>query len=191
MAVLRSTDRTRAHGRPADLPVAEEQFDVVDKHDSVIDVMSRSEVHRRGLRHRAVHIFVFRSSGELLIHFRDARKEEFPSVWTSSASGHVSAGETYAVSADRALFEELGVRAHLKKVARFAACPDTCNEFTELYVAMSDAELTVDESEISDVRWLTTSAIQAELAETPHKFSPAFRLIFAEYMADQRENRDA
>ncbi|MEO2018891.1 MAG: NUDIX domain-containing protein [Fuerstiella sp.] len=152
------------------MTAAEEQFDVVDECDNVIDVRSRSEVHRRGLRHRAVHMFVFRSSGKMLIHLRDARKEEFPSVWTSSASGHVSAGESYEVSAERELFEELGVRARLKKVARFAACPDTCNEFTELFVTESDDELKVDESEISDVRWLTTSAITAELAESPEKF---------------------
>ncbi len=168
------------------MPAAEEQFDVVDEHDNVVDVMSRSEVHRRGLRHRAVHIFLFRSSGKMLIHLRHADKEEFPSVWTSSASGHVSAGESYNVSAERELFEELGVHAQLKKFGRFAACRDTSSEFTELFVAESDAELKVDESEITDVRWLSTSAIQAELAETPEKFSPAFRLIFAAYISDQQ-----
>ena len=169
---------------------AEEQLDVVDDHDHVIGVMSRSDVHRLGLRHRAVHIFLFRSSGQMLIHLRHADKEEFPSVWTSSASGHVSAGESYELSAQRELLEELGVHARLEKAGRFDACPDTSREFTELFIAQSDAALRVDESEISDVRWLSTSAIRTELAAIPENFSPAFRLIFADYMARDRAAND-
>jgi isopentenyl-diphosphate Delta-isomerase len=173
------------------LSTVEEQFDVVDEHDHVIDVMSRSEVHRLGLRHRAVHIFLFRGSGEMLIHLRHADKEEFPSVWTSSASGHVSAGESYELSAKRELYEELGVHAQLKKAGRFAACPDTSNEFTELFVAQTDAVLKVDESELSDVRWLPPSTIRAELSKTSEVFSPAFRLIFTDYMAGQHNVNDS
>lgn len=73
---------------------SEEFFDVVDEEDQVIDQVARSEVHRRKLRHRAVHVFLFRPDACLLIHKRSDTKEEFPSVWTSSCSGHVSAGKT-------------------------------------------------------------------------------------------------
>ena len=189
--MFRASSRDDRSPKASKLSAAKELFDVVDEHDRVIDVMLRTEVHRRGLRHRAVHIFLFRSSGEMLIHLRHADKEEFPAVWTSSASGHVSAGELYEVSAQRELFEELGVRAPLEKLGRFAACADTSNEFTELFVAESDAVLQVDESEISAVRWLPTSVIQAELAETPESFSPAFRLIFAKYMGSHHDVRDS
>jgi isopentenyl-diphosphate delta-isomerase len=188
--VTRASSRDKSSPESSKLSAAEELFDVVDEHDRVIDVLSRSEVHRRGLRHRAVHIFLFRSSGEMLIHLRHVDKEEFPSVWTSSASGHVSAGEFYKVSAERELFEELGVHTRLKKVGRIAACPDTSNEFTELFVADCDGALQVDETEISAVRWLPTSAIRTELAERPKQFSPAFRLLFAEYMASHHDMSD-
>ena len=187
---LRASTRDNRLPKASKLSATEELFDVVDEHDRVIDVMSRTEVHRRGLRHRAVHILLFRSSGEMLIHLRHADKEEFPGVWTSSASGHVSAGEPYEMSAQRELFEELGIRVQLEKLGRFAACPDTSNEFTESFAAESDAVLQVDETEISAVRWLQTSAIQAELTETPENFSPAFRLIFAEYMASHHDVSD-
>lgn len=165
----------------------EECFDVVDKHDNVIDVKTRSEVHRLGLRHRAVHVFLFRSNGDMLIHLRTATKEEFPSVWTSSASGHVSSGETYANSVERELQEELGVTAELQRVLRVDACTDTSNEFTELFVAESDAAITVDPSEIADVAWVTSDEIEFRLATKPNDFSPAFRLLFGEYRK-QRPN---
>lgn len=157
---------------------AEELFDVVDKHNRVIDVMPRSEVHRLGLRHRAAHIFLFRSDGRMLIHLRTANKEEFPSVWTSSASGHVAAGEGYQESAVRELAEELQIDADVRRLAAFAACSDTSNEFTELFLAVSDADVVADPLEISDVQWLFPREIDERVQSDPDSFSPAFRLLF-------------
>ena len=49
---------------------SEEIFDVTDEHDNVIGQAPRSEVHARGLLHRAVHIFVFNTAGQLLLQMR-------------------------------------------------------------------------------------------------------------------------
>ena len=166
----------------------EELFDVVDANDNVMETMSRNEVHRQGLRHRAVHIFLFRSDGRMLIHLRTDTKEEFPSVWTSSASGHVSAGEDYETSAERELFEELGVNASLIFEQKFNACPDTSNEFTKLFSATSDDEISIDPSEIADVAWLTIEDIEQRLKSQPSDFSPAFRLLFAAWSEGRRQS---
>lgn len=159
----------------------EELFDVVDESDSVIEVRTRSEVHRLKLLHRAVHIFVFRSDQSMLIHLRTDTKEEFPSVWTSSASGHVTSGENYSTSAERELQEELGIHAYLKRVIRVDACPDTSNEFTELFVAHSDDRINVDPEEIADVEWVALDEIERRLSQRPDDFSPAFRLLFKRF----------
>lgn len=159
----------------------EELFDVVDKHDNVVDVKTRSEVHHLGLRHRAVHVFLFRSDGQMLIHLRTATKEEFPSVWTSSACGHVSAGEGYADSVGRELQEELGISADLQRALKVDACPDTSNEFSELYTATSDAEVEADPAEIAEIAWVSLEEIQSRLTAAPADFSPAFRLLFRKY----------
>ncbi|MFO0426561.1 MAG: NUDIX hydrolase [Planctomyces sp.] len=157
---------------------SEELFDVVDELDQVLYPLARSQVHRQRLRHRAVHIFLFRSDGCLLIHQRSSTKEEFPSVWTSSASGHVSAGEGYDESAQRELQEELGVTAELRAIMKFDACPDTSNEFTVLYEAFSDSIVTPDLNEMQAVRWMSPADISDWMAKSPEDFSPAFRLLF-------------
>jgi isopentenyldiphosphate isomerase len=43
--------------------MGEEYFDVVNERDEVIGRERRAEVHRRGLRHRAVHVLVFNARG--------------------------------------------------------------------------------------------------------------------------------
>jgi isopentenyl-diphosphate delta-isomerase len=167
--------------------VSEEQFDVVNDRDEVIDVLPRSEVHRRKLLHRAIHVFVFRTDGRMLIHQRSHTKEEFPSVWTSSCSGHVSAGETYDESAPRELLEELGVVASLTPLHKFQAQEATSWEFTLLYAATSDDEVTPDPIEMTAVRWMTVSDIAVWVCQSPEQFSPAFLVLFNWY----REHAEA
>ena len=159
----------------------EERFDVVDESDAVIEQQTRSEVHRRKLRHRAVHIFVRRDDGRLLIHLRSQSKEEFPGVWTSSASGHVSAGESYDESAVRELQEELGITAPLTRLQKFDACPDTSMEFTVLYECTWNGEVSADPEEIQQIEWVKGVDLADRIVRHPDQFSPAFRLLFDWY----------
>ena len=158
--------------------MAEELFDVVDLQDRVIVMLPRSEVHRRNLLHRAVHVLVFRSDGAMLIHKRSATKEEFPSVWTSSCSGHVSAGETYDETAPREMFEELGIAAAVTPIGKFDASPETSHEFTMLYTANSDDPILPDAQEMTEIRWMKLAEIEDWTLRTPEDFSPAFLLLF-------------
>ena len=87
----------------------EEIFDVVNERDEVIGQATRQEVHRLGLLHRAVHVLVFNSSGQVFLQKRSLKKDRQPGVWDSSASGHVDRGEDYDACAARELREEIGL----------------------------------------------------------------------------------
>lgn len=166
--------------------INEEYFDVVDENDQIIEQLTRAEVHRRKLLHRAVHVFMFRSDGTLLIHKRSETKEEFPSVWTSSCSGHVSAGEDYDNTAVRELQEELGVESVVERLQKFSACVDTSHEFTVLYQCTSDAVVTPDSGEISAVKWMCVDEIQRWMEQSSADFSPAFCLLFRWFIQNAR-----
>ena len=43
--------------------MSEEIFDVVNERDEIIGQRARAEVHRFGLKHRAVHVLVFDEKG--------------------------------------------------------------------------------------------------------------------------------
>ena len=43
--------------------MSEEIFDIVNERDEVVGQNTRREVHRLGLKHRAVHVLVFNSRG--------------------------------------------------------------------------------------------------------------------------------
>ncbi len=160
----------------------QEIFDVVDEHDQVIGQAPRSEVHAKKLLHRAVHIFVFNSKGELLIHRRSAAKDEYPRCYTSSASGHLSAGETYDECAPREMREEIGLSAPLTFLHKFPAGPETAYEHTVLYHAVTDDPPTFDPEEIESGDYYPLAEIAAMLNQSPQEFSPAFCTLFAWYV---------
>ena len=161
--------------------MTEELFDVVDEHDRVIGVAPRSEVHARNLLHRAVHIFVRNSRGELLVHRRTATKDQYPRCITSSASGHLSTGEDYAVAAARELFEELGLTSPLRFLVKLPGSAATCYEHSALYETITDDSPRFDPSEIESGEFLTLDVVTTRLAATPEDFTPCFRELFGWY----------
>lgn len=162
--------------------MAEEIFDVVDAEDRVIGQAPRSEVHARGMLHRAVHILVFNTRGELLVQRRSASKDEFPLCFTTSASGHVSAGESYEESAPRELEEELGLRGPLEFLAKFPASPETANEHSVVYRTVTDDVPVFDPVEIESGGYYRLDELLEMSSAEPEKFSPPFRLLLQWYV---------
>ncbi len=160
---------------PLDNP--HELFDVCDADDRVIGQAPRGEVHARRLLHRAVHIWVFNSRGEFLLHRRSATKDESPLCYTSSA-GHLSAGEDYAEAAGRELEEELGLRGELKYLTKLPAGPETACEHTVLYRTTTDAVPVPDPDEIESIESVPPEVVSQRLAADPHEFSPPFRALW-------------
>jgi isopentenyl-diphosphate Delta-isomerase len=163
--------------------MSEELFDVVDTDDRPLWVAPRSEVHAQRWLHRAVHIFVFHPSGKLLIHRRSATKDEYPLRWTSSASGHLNAGEDYLPAAHRELFEELGLRGDLELLHKFPATVETSQEHSVLYRLTTAAEPQYDPGEIESGGYFALDEIAAWIGQRPEEFTPCFVTLFRWYRA--------
>lgn len=162
--------------------MSEEFFDIVDEQDRVLGRAPRSVVHKHHLLHRAAHIFLFNAQGELLLQLRSASKDEYPLCYTSSASGHLGAGESYDESAPRELQEELGIDAPLEWLAKFPASPQTAYEHTVLYRAVSDESPRPDPEEVAGISFHSLPEIAELLRTTPEKFSPPFVVLFEWYL---------
>ena len=160
--------------------MSEEIFDVVDANDQVIGQKTRSEVHRLGLRHRAIHLLVFNAKGELFLQKRSIKKDCFPGTWDSSVSGHVDAGETYDACAQRESREEIGLKlaATPERLFKIDACEETGQEFVWLYCCENEGPFRLDPDELSDGGWFATKKITDWIAATSEDFAPAFVQIW-------------
>jgi len=153
----------------------EERFPVVDEDDRKIRDASRGEVHENNLRHRAVHVLIFNGKGELLLQKRSPWKDRHPSLWDSSAAGHVNADEDYDATAERELEEELGVKAELNRVAKIPASERTGQEFIWLYSGEAEGPFHFPREEITAVQFFPIDIVGSWIAQKPEEFAPGFR----------------
>ncbi|HYT60977.1 MAG TPA: NUDIX domain-containing protein [Haliangiales bacterium] len=162
----------------------EEIFDVVNDRDEVIGQKPRSEIHRLKLKHRAVHVLVFNSRGELFLQKRSMKKDCFPGAWDSSASGHLDLGESYDACAVREVREEIGLvlAAAPERLFKVAACAETGQEFVWVYRCAAEGPFALHPEEIERGGWFAPGALNRWLAETPDEFASGFALIWKEML---------
>ncbi len=158
----------------------EEIFDVVDEADRVIGRLSRAEVHRRGLLHRAVHVFVFNAAGQVFLQKRSMRKDRQPGLWDTSASGHVDSGEEYDACAVRELREELGIQLGTvpEKLFKLSPSAETDAEHVWVYRCQWDGVIEINLEEIERGEWLATEELTRRLETRPEEIASALRVIW-------------
>jgi isopentenyldiphosphate isomerase len=159
-----------------------EILEIVDSDDKVIGTATRGEIHRLGLLHRSVHIFLFNRTGDIYIQRRSSLKDRHASKLDSSAAGHVDPGETYEQTAVRELKEELGIQEHLVEILRVSACPETDNEHVVLFSATTESEPQPDPSEIQWGDFMKPDEVSNLMRNKPGDFVPAFILLWDKYL---------
>lgn len=156
-----------------------EVFDVVDAFDRVTGSLPRDEIHRRGLRHRAVHVFVFNSAGQLFLQKRSQMKDSNPGHWDSSVSGHVDSGEDYDTAARREFREELGIEPPLlRRLFYVEAQAVTGQEFCWVYQAESEGPFNLHPEEIDEGIWMNPEKVESAVSP----LSPCFHHLWKTYL---------
>ena len=140
-----------------------EFFDVLDENGNKTGKTKlRSEVHRDGDWHKAVHIWIINNNGEILLQRRCATKDSNPNMLDVSCAGHLSAGDDSLSGAVRELKEELGIDIELselefvKTIKRSSKYTDSFinNEFDDLYTLKTDKkveDMEFQKEEISEI----------------------------------------
>lgn len=160
----------------------DEIFDVVDPHDQVIGTNVRREIHRLGLRHRAIHIFWFRPDGWLCLQRRSFAKDNSPGKLSSSCAGHVDSGESYLAAAVRELHEELGIAvspAALVEIDYAPPHPDLGHEFVRSYRLDGRFTTRLAEAEVDSILWRQPHEMTAWMQRCPDEFALPLHHLWA------------
>ncbi|MFC7705886.1 isopentenyl-diphosphate Delta-isomerase [Plastorhodobacter daqingensis] len=146
------------------------------------------DAHRRGLRHRAVSVFILRGQ-DVLIQRRALSRQHLPGLWSNSGCGHPAWQEQPEDCAIRRLRAELGItgiypnhRGQIEYRTRLGA--DLIeHELVDLFVAYAPPELPLapDPREVAELRWLGIHDLAAEVARHPDQFTPWLRACLPEH----------
>jgi len=163
--------------------MSDELIDICDEQNKLLgNSQLKSVAHRDGLWHRAAHIWIYNSRGEILLQLRAKQKPLHPNQWDISAAGHVSAGEKVLTSGLREVSEEIGLKLEpgdleflmIKKNSTvFREIKN--NEFYYVYLYKYDGtldQLRLQEAEVQKVKFLSTKEIKRDLLNNPDKYVP-------------------
>lgn len=90
--------------------MSKELIDVLDENGvKTGEILSRDEVHRKGLWHRAIVVAIVNDRNEILLQQRSDNKEKNAGMWDISVAGHISNGQDALSAAAREINEEVSV----------------------------------------------------------------------------------
>jgi len=160
----------------------EEPLILVDESDREIGHLSKGACHEGdGVLHRAFSLFIFNSSGQLLLQQRSNEKRLWPLFWSNSCCSHPRRGESMEVATNRRLQQELGMNSRLHHLFTFqyqAHYLDVGseNEVCWVYVGLSDEEPRPNLHEIAAVRWISPDDLDHEFETRSERLTPWFEL---------------
>lgn len=150
--------------------------------------VEKLEAHQRGLRHKAVSVFVMRGT-EVLMQQRAMGKYHTPGLWTNTCCTHPDFDESAAHCAVRRLNEELGItglalehRHHLEYRADVGGGLIE-HEVVDVYLARARRGLVVEPNpdEVMAIEWVDYHDLIARVARKPEDYTPWLRIYLAEH----------
>ena len=157
--------------------------------DGVLTPVEKLEVHQKGLRHKAVSVFVLDGS-KVLIQQRALTKYHTPGQWANTCCTHPRWNESPSDCAVRRLNEELGIKglfpAHRDTIEYRADVGNGLveHEVVDLFIAHADDTLSVtpNPDEVAQVRWVDFYDLCADVKRRPERYTPWLRI----YLSDHR-----
>lgn len=137
---------------------AQQLVEHVSAEDEVIEVVTRAEMRRRALRHRAVYVVVRTSDDGVVVHRRAQWKDVYPGWWDICFGGVLDVGEAWASAAERELAEEAGIEA---AVTPLGGGPYGDAVIGRVYAATHDGPYPCPDGEVVEVRVVPRSELQA------------------------------
>ncbi|MBM7068612.1 isopentenyl-diphosphate Delta-isomerase [Actibacterium sp. 188UL27-1] len=150
--------------------------------------IEKLEVHKKGLRHKAVSVFIM--DGEnVLLQRRAMHKYHTPGLWANTCCTHPAWEEPPADCAVRRLKEELGIGgvypSHRDQVEYRADVGGGMieHEVVDIYMAMATRTLKIapNPDEVMQVEWVGFYDLTAEIARRPERFTPWLRIYLQEH----------
>ncbi len=158
--------------------------------DGVLTPVEKLEVHRLGLRHPAISVFL-RDGDRILIQRRALSKYHTPGYWANTCCTHPHWDEAPEACALRRMEEELGVTGitvrYREEVEYRADVGQGLTEHEVVQIYVSDAPegliVTPNPDEVMAVEWVTLPDLARRIAEHPDQFTPWLKV----YMQDHAD----
>ena len=156
----------------------------------ILKPLEKLDVHKRGLRHKAVSVFLI-SDNNILLQKRASIKYHTPGLWANTCCTHPSWSEDPEECAHRRLKEELGIElselVYKNKIDYKADVGNGLieNESVDVFVGEIEEKeklkTRLNHNEVAEVRWIRHETLKEEISLSPMKFTPWLRIYIQDH----------
>ena len=155
---------------------------LVDENDVQKGIMSKMEVHKQGLLHRAFSVFIVNDNNELLLQQRALSKYHSPGLWTNTCCSHQREGETSIQAAKRRLKEEMGLNTSLEYLFSFIYKAKFQNgliehEYDHVIYGKSNKNPIININEVESWKWVSIELLLKDIDSNPESIQFGLKLF--------------
>lgn len=155
---------------------------LVNENNFPIGIMGKLEAHEKAELHRAFSIFIFNTSGELLLQKRAFTKYHSGGKWTNTCCGHPQPKINLEKCAHIRLIEEMGFDCKFDFAFKFIYKAELDNglyehELDHVFVGYSDEIPILNPMEVAEWKYQNIKDLNNEVNSNPEKFTIWFRII--------------
>lgn len=164
-----------------------EKVILVDENDLQTGLMEKMEAHLSGRLHRAFSVFIFNSSGELLLQQRAIDKYHSGGKWTNTCCSHPRQGEETLAAAKRRLKEEMGLVCELTYGFHFIYKAKLSegiseHEYDHVFFGISDQSPHPDPAEVASFKYMDMNTLAQDIKANSEIYTEWLKICFGQVM---------
>ena len=152
---------------------------LVDEQNNPLGVEDKYAVHTSQTPlHRGFSVFLFNSSGDVLLQQRSLYKKTWPLAWSGSCCGHPFLGETTEAAVRRRVQYELGIKeigdlTEMLPLFRYQCIREGImeNEICPVWVGTVTTPIEPNFKEVAEYEWKSWALLSHIIDETPGAYS--------------------
>jgi len=156
--------------------------------DGVLTPVEKLEAHKRGLKHKAVSVFV-RRGNQILLQRRALGKYHTPGLWANTCCTHPTWNEPAELCAIRRLKEELGITGQtpqFRQTVEYRANVGNGlieHEVVDIFLVEATASMPLvpNPDEVMEVAWRTYQDLLVDTKVSPECYTPWLKIYLTEH----------
>ncbi len=155
---------------------------LVDRKDREIGIGEKISVHKKGLLHRAISVYIFNPKGQIMMQQRAKVKYHSPLRWSNTCCTNCYVGESAIQSAHRSLKTEMGFDCGLTEAFTIIYKADVGNgmiehEFLHVFFGRRTRNPRINPNEVNDWKWMNLDEIDNDIKINGNDYSEWLKLL--------------
>ncbi|WP_185877245.1 isopentenyl-diphosphate Delta-isomerase [Blattabacterium cuenoti] len=163
------------------------------KNNKIIGFDKKENIHKKGLLHSAVSVFIFNKKNNLMLQKRSSKKYHSSLLWTNTSCSHPNKHESILNAAHRCLKNEMGFDCKLQYKFCFTYCEIFNNglienELDHVFIGYYEKNPIINHEEVESWKWINLNKLLNNINVFSKSYTVWLKIILNKYIKKLTNN---